>query len=145
VATLLHRMIGDVYLIVRSARPTPDDEFDTHVTEIPRLPGTKRAVLVYFAEDGLSPSFDAKRRARLSAEGHLVLPHALVANSDQVKGFATAFRWMGSRAQAFGREELEHAFDFLTIPSALRVELRSAIHAMVAELERASPRRASRG
>ena len=80
---MFHRMVGDIYLIVRSARSTPDDEFDEHVAEIPRLQGTKRAVLVYFAEDGPDPSLDAKRRARLSEEGHLALPHALVANSNR--------------------------------------------------------------
>ncbi len=133
-ATLLHRMVGDVYLLVRSAKPTPDHEFDEHFASISTLPGPKRVALIYFVDDGPFTGFDAARREKLASIGQLALPHAIVTESELARGFATAMRWRGTSARAFAREDLEEAFVFLAVPSPLRAEVRRAIAELSTQL-----------
>jgi hypothetical protein len=124
--TLVQRFVGDVRVVVRSARRPTAEEFDEHLAEAVARDGTTRVVVVAIVGDGADHQFDAEQRAKLSKAGLFSKPHALLAPPLRPEPIVSS-RWLGAMIQSFGPDSLEEACDFLEIGASRRLEVRDAL------------------
>jgi hypothetical protein len=127
----LHKVVGDVRLVVRGPVEPSDAQFEAHVVEARAMARSVLVVLVvYESSAGISP----KHRAWLVRAGLFNVRHAVLTDSLVARAEVTAVDGFGARIRPFPGRDFEQACDFLSIPPASRPDLLQQIAAMKEQL-----------
>jgi hypothetical protein len=127
----LHKLVGDVRLVVRGPIEPSDEQFEAHVAGAQAMAGSVRVVLVvYDSSAGISP----KHRAWLVRAGLFDVPHAVLTDALVARAEITAVAGFGAPIRPFARHEFDEACAFLAIPPLSRPDLLQQIAVMKAQL-----------
>jgi hypothetical protein len=116
----LHKLIGDVRLVVRGTPEPSDEQFEAHIADALAMAGSVRVVLVMYES---SARISPKHRAWLVRSGLFDVPHAVLTDALVARAEIDAVAALGACIRSFPRSEFEQACDFLAIPACSRTEL----------------------
>ncbi|HEY3820466.1 MAG TPA: hypothetical protein VGL81_25045 [Polyangiaceae bacterium] len=127
----LHRLVGDVRLVVRGPTEPSDEQFDAHIAEALAMVESVRVVLVvYHGSVRISP----KQRARLVRTGLFDVPHAVLTDAVVGRAEIASIGALGAPVRAFKTREFDEACDYLAVARPVRAELLRHIEVMKPQL-----------
>lgn len=103
---------GDYLLVVHSASPPTEAEWDDYVASIRAHDVVRIRNLVF--TDGGAPNSTQRKQVTEALNGRTV-PAAVVSPSNLVRGVVTALSWFNPKIKAFSPNELEQAIKYLGI------------------------------
>lgn len=127
----LHKLVGDVRLVVRGPTEPSDEQFEGHVAEALAMAESVRVVLVVYH---LNARISPKHRAWLVRAGLLDVPHAVLTDELVARAEIAAVGPLSACIRPFGTREFDQACEFLAIPPAARPELLQQIRVMKEQL-----------
>lgn len=131
--TIVQRLVGDVRVVVRTARSPAADDLEDHVREALTMSDRTRAVLVAVVGDGADYQFDFELRAKLSQADLFAVPLALLAPPIRPE-LVLSLKWVGAEVHSFGPDAFDEACDSLAIAPSMRPELRETLAALKDEI-----------
>jgi hypothetical protein len=128
--TVASRQVGNVTVIVHSAAPPADDEWNELMSESSTVYGPLRG-LVYTA--GGAPN--AAQRAKLtSLYGNRQILIAVLTESAFARAAGTALRWFRPEVRMFSPRDVNAALDYLQVEASARAEVVRVLDDLKAEL-----------
>ncbi len=123
----LHKLVGDVRLVVRGPVAPTDEQFEAHIAEALAMARSVRVVLVvYHGPVRISP----KQRARLVRTGLFNVPHAVLADTIVARAEIAAVGALGAPIRTFSKDGFEQACDYLAIARSVRPRILEQIGVM---------------
>jgi len=110
---MVFSIIGNLMILVHSAHPPTDAEWDEYLAALRARDQEKLRSLAF--TDGGAPN-TAQRKALNSILQGKTSTGAVVSPNAMVRGVVTALSWFNAKIKVFSPDEVERAFEYLGIP-----------------------------
>jgi hypothetical protein len=128
---MVFSVVGNVMILVHSARPPADAEWNEYLNAF-RVRDPEKLRSIAFT-DGGAPNTAQRKALNSILEGKTTLA-AVVSPSSMVRGVVTALSWFNAKIRVFRPDEVEEAFKHLGVPKAEHALIWREIHKLRVKL-----------